>query len=58
MQKKLWMFLTMLAAMKHAKIMPCGMISPCGLSAGVHKNTKEYMEASNRDCMAPSIAIF
>ena len=49
--------LTMLAVMKQAKIMPCGMVSPLGLRAGVQRKTKVYMEASKRDCMAPSSAI-
>ena len=44
--------------MKQAKIMPCGKCSPCGLSAGVHRNTKVYMLPSNSDCIAPSSAIF
>ena len=43
--------------MKHAKIMPWGMVSPLGLRAGVQRKTKVYMEASKRDCMAPSRAI-
>lgn len=30
---------------------------PTHLSAGVHRNTKVYMAASNRDCIAPSSAI-
>ena len=43
--------------MKQAKIIPCATFSPLGLSAGVHRNTKVYMLASNSDCMAPSSAI-
>jgi len=44
----------MLAAMKHEKMTPCGMRSPLGLSAGVHRNTKLYIAASNSDCITPS----
>ncbi len=47
----------MLAVMKHAKIMPWGIFSPAGLRAGVHRNTKVYMDASNMACMAPSSAM-
>jgi hypothetical protein len=31
--------------------------SPLGLSAGVHRNTNVYMEASNSDCITPSSAM-
>ncbi len=31
--------------------------APRGLSAGVHRNTNVYMDASNSDCMAPSSAM-
>jgi len=34
------------------------MSSSFGLKAGVHKNTKVYMEPSKSDCIAPSKAIF
>jgi hypothetical protein len=34
------------------------MSSPLGLRAGVHRNTKVYIEPSNSDCMAPSNVIF
>ena len=44
------------ATMKQAKIMPWGICSPWGLRAGVQRNTKVYMEPSNRDCIAPSSA--
>ena len=37
-----------------AKIIPCGISSPFGDNAGVHKNTNEYIDASNKDCIAPS----
>jgi hypothetical protein len=40
---------------RHAKMKPWGMRSPLGLSAGVHRNTKAYIDASNSDWMAPSI---
>jgi hypothetical protein len=40
--------------MKIAKIKPCGSFSPLGLSAGVHRNTKVYMEASKSAWLAPS----
>lgn len=40
-------------SMNVAKIMPCGMVCPLGLSAGVHRNTKLYIDASKRDCIAP-----
>ena len=33
------------------------MSSPLGLSAGVQRKTKVYIEASNSDCMAPRRAI-
>ncbi len=49
---------TMEDTMKQAKIMPCGMCSPWGLSAGVHRNTKVYIAPSNSACIAPSIPIF
>ena len=49
---------TMEDTMKQAKIMPCGMCSPWGLSAGVHRNTKVYMAPSNSACIAPSMPIF
>ena len=49
---------TMEETMKHANIMPCGMCSPLGLRAGVHRNTNVYMAPSNSACIAPSIAIF
>eukprot|EP00955_Chlamydomonas_euryale_P075779 362445-Chlamydomonas_euryale.AAC.2 len=45
------------AVIKHAKIMPWWISSPAGLSAGVHRNTKVYMAASKKDCMAPSSAM-
>lgn len=44
--------------MKVAKMKPCGMSSPFGLKAGVHRNTKVYIEPSNKDCIAPNNAIF
>lgn len=44
--------------MNVANMKPCGMSSPFGLRAGVQRNTKVYIEPSNRDCMAPSNAIF
>ena len=44
---------TMHATIIVAKIMPCGMSSPFGPSAGVHRNTNEYIDASNSDCIAP-----
>lgn len=44
--------------MKVAKIKPCGMSSSFGLKAGVQRNTKVYIEPSNRDCIAPSNTIF
>ena len=31
--------------------------APAHLSAGVHRKTKVYMDASNSDCIAPSSAI-
>ncbi len=43
--------------MKQEKIMPCGRVSPRAESAGVHRKTKVYMEPSNSDCIAPSMAI-
>ncbi len=43
--------------MKAAKMSPWGIFSPLGLSAGVHRNTKVYIDASNSDCMAPSSAM-
>jgi len=46
------------ANMKVAKIKPWGISSSFGLNAGVHRNTKVYIEPSKRDCMAPSKAIF
>lgn len=46
------------ANMNVAKIKPWGISSSFGLNAGVHRNTQVYMEPSNRDCMAPSNAIF
>lgn len=46
------------ANMNVAKIKPCGISSSFGLKAGVHRNTNVYMDPSNRDCMAPSSAIF
>jgi hypothetical protein len=46
-----------LAVMKMAKMKPWGSASPPGLSAGVHRNTKVYMEPSNNACMAPSSAM-
>jgi hypothetical protein len=45
------------AVMKLTKINPCLMASLFGLMASVHRNTKEYMDASNSDCMPPSSAI-
>lgn len=44
--------------MKVAKMKPCGMSSPFRLKAGVHRNTKVYIEPSNKDCIAPNNAIF
>jgi hypothetical protein len=44
--------------MNVANMKPCGMSSSFGLRAGVQRNTKVYIEPSNRDCMAPSNAIF
>lgn len=44
--------------MNVAKMKPCGISSSFGLKAGVQRNTKVYIEPSNRDCMAPSKAIF
>jgi hypothetical protein len=44
--------------MNVAKIKPWGISSSFGLNAGVHRNTKVYIEPSKRDCMAPSKAIF
>jgi hypothetical protein len=44
--------------MNVAKIKPWGISSSFGLNAGVHRNTKVYIEPSKRDCMAPSNAIF
>mmetsp|Transcript_28292 Transcript_28292/g.92352 ORF Transcript_28292/g.92352 Transcript_28292/m.92352 type:complete len:247 (+) Transcript_28292:154-894(+) len=41
-----------------AKMNPCGMTSSLGLSAGVHRNTKLYIDASKRACIAPRRAIF
>ena len=46
------------ANMNVAKINPCGMSSSFGLRAGVQRNTKVYIEPSNRDWIAPSNAIF
>lgn len=46
------------ASMNVANMKPCGMSSSFGLKAGVQRNTKVYMDPSNRDCMAPSNAIF
>jgi len=43
----------MQAVMKHENTIPWGSFSPLGLRAGVHRNTKVYMEASKKDCMAP-----
>jgi len=37
------------ASMKVAKINPCGISSSLGLNAGVHRNTKVYIEPSNND---------
>jgi hypothetical protein len=45
------------AVIKQAKIIPWGIFSLLGLRAGVHRNTKVYMEASNKDCMAPNSPI-
>lgn len=39
------------------KMRPCLMPSLLGLSAMVHRNTNEYMDASNMDCIAPSSAM-
>ena len=47
---------TIVAIMKVAKMNPWGMLSPLGLSAGVHRNTKVYMDPSKRLCMAPRSA--
>lgn len=44
------------AVMNMAKMKPWGSFSPAGLSAGVHKNTNVYMEASNSAWLAPSNA--
>lgn len=44
--------------MNVAKIKPWGMSSLFGLRAGVQRNTKVYIEPSNRDWIAPSSAIF
>lgn len=44
--------------MNVAKMKPCGISSSFGLKAGVQRNTKVYIDPSNRDCMAPSKAIF
>ena len=41
-----------------AKMKPWGISSSFGLRAGVHKKTKVYIEPSNKDCIAPSNAIF
>ena len=49
---------TMEDTMKQAKIMPCGICSPCGLSAGVHRKTNVYMAPSKSACIAPSMLIF
>lgn len=40
-------------SMNVAKITPCGISSPAGLSAGVQRNTKVYIDASKSDWMAP-----
>jgi hypothetical protein len=45
------------AVIKFTKISPCLMASLLGLRAMVHRNTKEYMLASNMDCIAPSSAM-
>jgi hypothetical protein len=45
-------------SIKVAKTKPCGMFSPLGLNAGVHRKTNVYMEPSNSDWMAPKSAIF
>lgn len=47
----------MQAVMKLTKMSPCLMASLLGDRAIVHRNTKEYMLASNIDCIAPSRAI-
>ena len=44
--------------MNVAKMKPWGISSSFGLKAGVHRNTNVYIEPSNRDCIAPSKAIF
>ena len=44
--------------MNIAKMNPWGISSSFGLSAGVHKKTKVYIDPSNKDCIAPSKAIF
>ena len=44
--------------MKVAKTKPCGISSSFGDRAGVHRKTNVYIEASNRDWIAPSNAIF
>lgn len=44
--------------MKVAKMKPWGISSELGLRAGVHRNTKVYIEPSNSDCIAPNNAIF
>lgn len=46
------------ANMNVAKIKPWGISSLFGLRAGVQRNTKVYIEPSNRDWIAPSSAIF
>mmetsp|Transcript_10665 Transcript_10665/g.27063 ORF Transcript_10665/g.27063 Transcript_10665/m.27063 type:complete len:214 (-) Transcript_10665:720-1361(-) len=46
------------ASMNVAKMNPCGMFSPCGDSAGVHRKTNVYMDASNMDWIAPRRATF
>lgn len=46
------------ANMKVAKIKPWGISSSFGLKAGVHKKTNVYIDPSNKDCIAPSSAIF
>jgi hypothetical protein len=45
------------AVMKQANIIPWGIFSLLGLRAGVQRKTNVYMEASNRDCMAPKSPI-
>jgi hypothetical protein len=47
----------MQAVMKQEKTSPCGIFSPLGLSAGVQRNTKVYMEDSKSACMTPRRAI-